>query len=754
MKEQRLCVSWAANLALLGFAAPACATESMVAVSSAQAGVTPADIGYNMGHYLPGSTTSAWVDYSQVNAYRVWASPGDYEPENSSTFGDGITTLAHFEARRSAVRANPEGNGFIPWAEYNDRFENLEQTGRNHVKLNYILSELRNRNITPLMQITRTESYPFNGWDGRYEQWQHFYAMAYHAAKNYDVERFQMYNEPDQSTATITQPEWQERLKLASDAVRSAIQDVNRDFGKSLTADVSAPIIKSGADSVATWDTPGSQDWGKQALMTNRTDYAGRTVSYDIFNTYDLHRYADSNPLSKYTEDGQLLASEIPQYNASGQAMPYAYSEYNRRSTAGFNNRPTKNLDTPQMYTELAQINLLAMAQGVSGMYAFKFNQTDFSGSPQKTGFFYVSEAGNKDTTGATRAAGVQRLFAKGFKGERPRLATGGTSVDTYDVATSFDDDANRYYLTGVNRHVDQTHTVLIDLNAWDVRKGSYISVEEVSENHHGEVTRFVRVWDSRKIQLIQPAQSVWLVTAPSGAAQQHTEFSASEDAQVRNSDPATGKNYRDKNFGNLPTAAVARSADNAGGDIATYLKFDIGDTDVQSVSRAILWVTGQNVTSESAELFHVYGLVEDSWQENSIAWANAPGLSNTDAKLVSVADGGATPVGHLSFDGTLAEWGIDITEYLQKQPDGLLSFALIREESFAGDVSDNVVQLFTSESAYVPRLSLFTEMAGVAGFRSGMVPMSARLAAVPEPRFLGLTAIGAYAALLKRRRR
>jgi hypothetical protein len=57
------------------------------------------------------------------------------------------------------------------------------------------------------------------------------------------------------------------------------------------------------------------------------------------------------------------------------------------------------------------------------------------------------------DTSGATKGAGVQKLFAKAFKGERPRLATGGTSVSTYDVATSFDQDSGNYYMMGVNRH-------------------------------------------------------------------------------------------------------------------------------------------------------------------------------------------------------------------------------------------------------------------------------------------------------------
>ena len=50
----------------------AAAVTVLVAVSDTQIGVTPTYIGYNMGHYLPGNNTSGWVDYSDVNAFRVW----------------------------------------------------------------------------------------------------------------------------------------------------------------------------------------------------------------------------------------------------------------------------------------------------------------------------------------------------------------------------------------------------------------------------------------------------------------------------------------------------------------------------------------------------------------------------------------------------------------------------------------------------------------------------------------------------------
>src|SRR4051812_22725803 len=105
----------AACAAALVSAAPVFATTGTVTVSQTQAGVTPAYIGYNQGHYRTNGNTSAWLDYSGVNAFRVWAAPGDYAPSSAATSGDSITNLTQFDAKKAAVSTgNPETNGVIP----------------------------------------------------------------------------------------------------------------------------------------------------------------------------------------------------------------------------------------------------------------------------------------------------------------------------------------------------------------------------------------------------------------------------------------------------------------------------------------------------------------------------------------------------------------------------------------------------------------------------------------------------------------
>ena len=170
----------------------------LVAVSETQIGVTPTYIGYNMGHYLPGSNTSGWVDYSDVNAFRVWLSPGDYEPtDDISPSGDGVTDLASFNARKALLRSNPTNPSYINFSKFDNHFKNDVQNGRNKVVADTILSDLHARGITPVIEMSRSTAWTMTTWAGKWEQWQHYYAMAYYMGQHYDVSRFQTYNEPD-----------------------------------------------------------------------------------------------------------------------------------------------------------------------------------------------------------------------------------------------------------------------------------------------------------------------------------------------------------------------------------------------------------------------------------------------------------------------------------------------------------------------------------------------------------------------------
>ena len=50
-------------------------TTATVTVSNRMLGRTPGLIGYNIGHWLPGSNTADWWQHSGVNAARIFLSP-------------------------------------------------------------------------------------------------------------------------------------------------------------------------------------------------------------------------------------------------------------------------------------------------------------------------------------------------------------------------------------------------------------------------------------------------------------------------------------------------------------------------------------------------------------------------------------------------------------------------------------------------------------------------------------------------------
>src|SRR5262245_20133293 len=100
------------------------AATATVDVLNEVAGKTPKYIGYNYGHYMPGSNTSAWIERSKVNCFRVWAGPTYYEPnDDAAPWGDGVTNSTTFEARKAALRNDPLNPSYINWNEFNWRFE-------------------------------------------------------------------------------------------------------------------------------------------------------------------------------------------------------------------------------------------------------------------------------------------------------------------------------------------------------------------------------------------------------------------------------------------------------------------------------------------------------------------------------------------------------------------------------------------------------------------------------------------------------
>ena len=208
--------------------------------STTIAGKTPEIVGYNSGHFMPGSNTADWWRFSGVNGARIFSTPTVVEASDDlAPWGDGVSSQATFVTRRDNLRANPAQHHLHQLALHRRPLPEQSHHGATSSTSTTPSASYTTCTSTPLAQIGYTNSsFPWDpagttaGWADRWEQWQHFYIQAFYLAKNFDVHRFQMYNEPNGDD--IPAAEWQERLRFSSDAVQAAVADVNRIYGKSL----------------------------------------------------------------------------------------------------------------------------------------------------------------------------------------------------------------------------------------------------------------------------------------------------------------------------------------------------------------------------------------------------------------------------------------------------------------------------------------------------------------------------------------
>src|SRR6185295_614069 len=106
---------------------------------------------------------------------------------------------------------------------------------------------------------------------------------AFYLGRGFDVQRYQMFNEPDHSSAGgLTQADYLQRLQLCSDAIQSALADVNSIYGKSLVPKILAPVIT----------TSSYNSWGQLVVNSRHTNFLGQLdANFLLLQQYDYHQY-------------------------------------------------------------------------------------------------------------------------------------------------------------------------------------------------------------------------------------------------------------------------------------------------------------------------------------------------------------------------------------------------------------------------------------------------------------------------------
>jgi hypothetical protein len=691
-----------------------------VTLSATVAGKTPEIVGYNSGHFMAGSNTADWWRFSNVNGARVWPTPTTVEAsDDNSWWGDGVDSQTAFVNRRDLLRQNPLNTSYINWTYFENRYANSPTTGSNNINLAYAFGQLHDLHIDPLVEINYTNSsFPWDpagtaaGWADRWEQWQHFYAQAFYLAKNFDVHRIQMYNEPNGDD--IPASEWLERLRFSSDAVQAAVADVNRIYGKSLVAQVQAPV--TAGNPLTYYPT-----WGRPGVQTLHTNELGVVdPNFQLFQTYDYQRY----DLSADSFGSELASVKSTVAADAGSApMRYAISEFNVHTAGNFDGIPD-TLDTPADFSSFGSILAQLSNNKPDELYVFKFSQTPGSTGPvKKNGTHFVdNNTAPYNIGGETKGGAVVRLFAKSFAGAKDLFAVpaaSGTGSTDLRMAASHDTAQDKYYFFSSNEAVD-ARTLSVNTTSWGIPVGARAIVEEVSADRQGEVRQIVTVPASGILTLSQPAQSVFLVSIPKKAPTYVVSLGATDDAMVK-----AGTNAN-SNFGTSGSLFAKNDAADPAARNVSFVKFNTGSIATSEVQQAVLQLWGQNVGSASQVIAHVYGLTNDNWNDSTITWNTAPNLAaSTSTSLTDISQNfvtgiGSTAhiVGELTGVATARQMSIDVTDFVRDHPDQQITFMIAREVRFDGENVDDALtslQMASKERGTDPGPQLFMTLSAFA---------------------------------------
>jgi hypothetical protein len=674
-------------------------------VSSSVAGSTPEVLAYNMGHMVPGSNSHDWFRYSEVNGFRVWSSPTHIEAsDDTGNWGDGVDSWESFLERRQALRLRPLDHKYINWPVFDANFASV-MTGTNRLSIKNVLEFSKKQNLTPLVMIHRgVGSFPFRDrgsekdWASRWETWQHFYAQAFWLARHFDVERYQVYNEPDHRlNMRLPQEEYIERLKISSDAIQAALEDVNRIYGKELIPRISAPVTVAGITMFHARpdrEHPDQRDsetgWG-ELVMRHRKDAKFPDAAED-FSNFQVYSY------QQYGRDGPSFASqysgvrELVKEANDGKALPVIITEFNVLANYMFR-RTEDTMHTPSRAARLGSILLNLVQEQPDELYVFKFGQTQHAdlGYPAKNGNFWQENfTAPYNTGGSTRGAEVYRLvmrtFHKGrqlleqpqWTGEEPKLLW---SSATYDPATEM------YHMLLVNESDEPSRALQINFNNWNVGTPGLIIMEEVSRIRHGSVRGLVQLPENGIFNAEMPPESVWLLTIPKEAFR-FAMSSATEDAFVQ-----AGRT-RSRNFGDERILRVSGHSSRANNRAASYIQFEPGDLPIETAKRILLRMHVRNTQDKEILPAHVYGLADTNWAENSITAENSPHLNLHGGSMREISDNRVSGQGEHTFIlGTITAINqpqdvfIDVTDYVKKHALNT-SFLITQENRFSGELS------------------------------------------------------------------
>jgi hypothetical protein len=674
----------------------------VLTVLNYQVGTTPARLGYNLGHFATDSNAADWFRYSGVKAARIFISVADVEPNDDlSPVGDGVNSESSFFNRRSLLRANAASTSaalsgtYVNWSYFTSRYATTA-SGNNRIRMDYALGNLRDQGVAVLANITATPSrFPITGsgdWAGKWELWQHYYAQAFLLSRDYGVVSYSMFNEPN-GFAGMTEADWLTRYRLCSDAIQSAIADMNSRYGKSIVAQVFAANTANGAEKYNTigQDDAGTDTWGHDAVA-NRHLMLDGTMSpawsnLQVYNyqKYTSRQYADAG-FSGYIDDYDALRVSINADTPGEPPLPMALTEFNVRTGANYDTL-TATQDSPSDLSALGANCVALTSLGVGQLYLFKFGQTasnSFYGVA-KNGTHYVENTSGSGYNygGATRCAEVYRLFCRAAGQGLPRLGftttPGAAPTVTGGVWTmvTYDAGSHTYRVFIANRDAAAI-PLRVDFSALPIPGGNPVVVEEVSARTSGGVVRSEYLSGGGLAISNLPGQAVWLVTVPAAPMGVSTR-AAVADAQLGD---GSSKNVT----GGTLAAMQVRADGTVNGRRTSLIRIPV--TTANEIHTVLLDLAAATTAGTDPVLVQVYGVESNAWDEAMATWAGSATflkqnvVAGNEIKHNIVAGQGITSrmLGQLVVNSPVpTRHALNVTDFVKSRTDGFASFLIVQ---------------------------------------------------------------------------
>lgn len=657
---------------------------------------TPVNLSYNLAHFYPGSNTADWWRYSRVSGARIFMAASHFNVSAANRPGDAtVTNEASFLARRSALRADPLNTDYINWPTIEQRF-NTTISGNNKIIPQYALEQIHQRGGKVMAQMTVSEgSFPIDDesdWGGKWILWRTYYAAAFHMARYFDVERYTSHNEPNHPDSLISPESWLMRVRLASDAAQSALEDVNALYGKSLQPRFTVPITAGSGES-------SYLDYGQPAVTGIQTNFLGQTgSSYRLFQTYGYQQYnqTPSGFESYFLNLRGWVDGDTP---AGVDALPFAITEYNVHTGATYDTL-VENADTLSKAVRLGAITSRLVQAGMDELYCFKFGMTVSSGNfpVQKNGMLYTDNTYSPYNYGTmSRSAEAFRLFNKGFAPGRllQQHTLAGDGATSLELQVSYDPESGFYYIYSANES-GSSIPLEIDVSALGIPNGNQLIIEDVSQWRRGIIRSIEQIQEGWILPGSQPGQTAWLISIPAlpqrqaGSDSSLQGLSVSKDAMVRDGIHAS------TTHGTNPSAWTRNDPASANNRAAAFLQFDLPeDWDPADLQLAILALPVASASGSTDTIHaHLYGIDNHDWDESSLTWNNAPNLKKNAPVgnrirhgVIDGAGESAHVLAQLTAGSGFTTRHVDVTDYLVRQS-AKASFLLNQDPRWDADIN------------------------------------------------------------------